>query len=93
MQLVFRPSVGRRVQTIEKTAKIWKAQLVLAVMLAVIGVVLVAIDIQGYNLAMRDGGFKAVLIQGGPAAVGVGMIILGTLWFAFARAMAWWNHG
>lgn len=67
------------VQTIQKTAKIWKAQMALGVLLMIAGVVMLMV------------GF-----QGGPvisAMLGTLAVMVGFVWYLFARVMAWWHHG
>ena len=72
----------RKVQTIEKTGKFWKAHMMLAFVVAASGLVML--------LMGRDDG-----IHGPTTFAWVGGIatVVGMAWFAFARAGAWWNHG
>ena len=81
---------GRRAVTIERTSKVWKAQMVLAALCAILGVALAsaAANMPGSGIA-SVGGMGTRSIMG----VGVLMVIAGVAWFIVARIGAWWNHG
>jgi hypothetical protein len=70
-----------RTQTIEATGKVWKAQILLASLMAVGGIIAAMV---GDN-AGKQGEAAGLL---GRLAV-----VFGILWFIFARIGAWWNHG
>jgi hypothetical protein len=68
------------IQMIEQTAKHWKAQMLTG------GIIMIVAFIVGMIAGqMRDGE---------PIVIGsVAVFLVGFIWYAFARARAWWNHG
>ena len=73
-----------RVQLIERTAKFWKAQVVLALLLMLLG------------LGMTGVGVYLMLyppIAHGSLALGGVVLCVGFIWLLIARAGAWWEHG
>jgi uncharacterized membrane protein YvbJ len=72
------------VQTIEQTGKIWKLQQLLSALLIIAGVVLVTVA------TSADSASEQTAIIGG---IGVSSLLVGLLWFLFARFFAWWHHG
>lgn len=74
------PYYAPRTQTIEKTAKTWKAQMLLSFGVFVVGIGIVALAVMG-------------AVPGVFALIGVLMILVGFAWFVTARIGAWWYHG
>lgn len=77
---VPRPAqVMQRVQVIEQTSKVWKAQQIFAFLTAMAGMFFVVVGALGQS----------------QAAVAIGWLgfLGGLCWMIFARLMAWWNHG
>jgi hypothetical protein len=75
------PAPEHSVQTIEKTGKKWKRQMLFAAGLCIIGIF---VSCAGVNGGPR----------GNPLGqVGVLMIIVGFFWGIVARVFAWWHHG
>jgi hypothetical protein len=70
-----------RVQVIEQTSKFWKAQMLLASLLAIAGIIAVGI------------GGQDVRPNHGIVAIGLLSVAAGLLWFIVAQIGAWWNHG
>lgn len=74
------------VQTIEKTGKQWKQQMLLALLLVVIGVVVMCSGCSMVVNRHQDGGAATL-------SIGFAMIVAGLGWGAVARLLAWWHHG
>lgn len=76
------------VQTVEKTGKFWKAQMLLAAMMTIVGVIMVCAGVQSMQATRAAGG--QVHASGG---IGGLLVFGGLIWFIVARVLAWWNHG
>ena len=80
--LSFSPAAQARregVQTIEKTGKGLKAQVALATVLVVLGLVVAGVGV-------KVGLFPVTV-------AGLGCVLFGVLWRWSARISIWWNHG
>lgn len=75
---------NRGVQTIQRTSKVYKAQLLIAGFLFLAGVAM-----------MIATGTVGVYLHGPAAGVTLppGVAIIGLIWFVCAWLAAWWNHG
>lgn len=81
---------SRVVQTIELTGKGWKAQMLLAALMTIIGMILIFAGSGVIDVHQRPD------IRGGNAALsGFGgfILVVGLIWFVLARIGAWWDHG
>ena len=63
--------------TVQQTGKTLKAQMAIATLICLIGIVMAVT--QGY--------------QTGYGLAGSGLIAIGFIWFAVVRVVAWWKHG
>jgi len=79
-QIVHAPR-RTRVQTIELTSKKWKAQMLLSSLLCIVGVVVAMVG-------ASDHGIPREII-----GLGVIVLVVGLVWFVFARIGAWREHG
>jgi hypothetical protein len=68
-------------RTIEATSKRWKAHMLIALGLIVLGVL--AFVVGAHN---GQGGLNIVVVAGL-------LIVLGCCWWLYARARAWWHNG
>lgn len=75
--------MSRRVQTVEQTGKIWKIQILLAVLLCIVGVVHFVMVFNDRSLSVGVFGIE----------VGPLLVVAGIAWLIFARVGSWWHHG
>lgn len=70
----------QQVQTIQKTAKRWKGQMVLAVLVAMVGIILLAVSVSAEDA------------ESPRFIIGAVCVPIGVFWFFVARIVAWWHH-
>ena len=71
---------GRQVQTVERTAKLFKANMVLAVLTMMVAMVWIV------GSCSASGG-------DGPSPWSLLTAFVGFIWYVCARIAAWWHHG
>lgn len=81
---------GRRTVTVERTGKVWKAQIAMSTLCTIVGVVTLcgAAGASGSGVSAIGGVALGVI-----GLAGLGLTAFGLAWFILARMGAWWNHG
>lgn len=77
---------NRRVRTIEKTAKTYKGQILLASLLLIGGMVYTFVSRRGLASNPADPAFTHLV-------VGVIVTVVAGGWLILAKLAAWWHHG
>jgi hypothetical protein len=77
-----------KVQTIEKTSKVYKLQMILSLFLLMIGCLATSFTLFAGGYAMGD-------IADAPPIVMLGIVVMaiGLIWFIIVQFSSWWHHG